>query len=304
MKSLKFMPLLWPDYSNENYISDIHSTVWMTTYQQVNLAKLCLEKSSSFKDYADYEGIGDATNEIIEKLTKDSNMIERKCNKCDKLHIKDDVPEEIRKLRPSFVNSKSKLGDLFKRVEETIDKFGGKVLNKRMTYKYAIDTQTSLAWRYEFQKFIAFLLISNDESYESLLFPCSIVENVWNTYIELGAYYRKFSSVMFPNQVINKESVLSYQGDIRELIEIYTKTLDQYKELFNCDPEKNGWDSAGERFSHLNTCENEDEDKIVINPKLNLDDPQKRIPINIFRLMTIIVLRITTKMPDIDAKII
>jgi len=64
--------------------------------------------------------------------------------------------------------------------------YGKETLVKRLSQKYGLEYNTAETWIFEFKKFFTLKLLEAEFEADWDLLPCSIVECVWSTYIELG----------------------------------------------------------------------------------------------------------------------
>jgi hypothetical protein len=265
---------MWPNYTHENYISDIHSTVWTTPIELARLIKDIDLKVMRSDKTIDIVKFGEVTNEAIGVF--------------EKTHAKKSVkPEKFSKtkFKPKFQKKTLDVNKIFKMYDN--NSVGDKTLHTRVVRKYALDNDTANAWILEFKKFFIIKLTQTDASNEENSFPSSIVENVWTTYMELGAFYRKFSNALFL-ETIYPESILSYQGNINDLTARYEKTLEIYNDFYGQEPIQDLWETSEQRFAHLSNDSGAIVEENAEDAKQNNnDDPNGRVSVNVYRVIAI-----------------
>jgi hypothetical protein len=276
--TLRPIRCLWPDYTHENYVSDNHSTIWVTP---IGLAKLIKDVNLKVRrndKTIDYVKFGELTNEAIITF--------------EKTHAKKPVkPEKFSqaKFKPKFQKKNLDVNKIFKLYDN--NSIGDKSLLTRVARKYALDNETATAWIMEFKKFFIIKLIQTDPSNEENSFPSSIVENVWTTYMELGNCYREFSNILF-QETVYPESILSYQGDIEQLTQRYSKTLELYQEFYGQEPILDLWETPEQRFAHLTNDSGAGVEVEHEESKQNTsDDPNGRVAVNVYRTFAVKVIR-------------
>lgn len=136
---------LWPKYTEKNYLSDYHSTVWVTPIQ---LAEIISELDKSLKTDKDAPSYAKCSKLTIQLLESQQN----------KQHLKEVIPTEFSEAKFKTKCKKnamtvSKIYDFF----EMFNK-GYPTLHSRLQTKYMLDPDTADAWMQEFRKFITLLL--------------------------------------------------------------------------------------------------------------------------------------------------
>lgn len=173
--------LLWPEYSHENYVSDCHSTIWVTPKQLIKLLRDIESAAKRGEKTISNKSFGDSTNSIITSFEKSVAVSSAKPADFSKA-----------KYKPSYQKKNLNVSKIFKAYD--MNSAGDKTLHQRLTTKYGIDNDTASAWIMEFKKFVTMLVAETDPACEGNSFPSSIVENVWATYAQLGDFYRELSS--------------------------------------------------------------------------------------------------------------
>lgn len=136
-------------------------------------------------------------------------------------------------------------------------------------------------------------MIETDPEVESNSFPSSIVEQTWNTFFELGFYYRASCEALFPDKFLFPESAITSLDNIGQVAKRYSETLVFYQDIFQEEPSRDFWESVEQRFPDapvlpngndegIGSMEEENEEKKI---QTGIDDPNKRIAVNIYRLV-------------------
>jgi hypothetical protein len=266
---------LWPEYSDENYLSDYHSTVWVTTSDLAKLSRKIDDDIKEKKIGLDLTAWGDLTNNVIESFQKFQHT--------EKLVIKnygkDKFKTFVEKKKPTIIKK------IYGKFE--VYSLGEKTLATRLQRKYMLDADTAIAWITEARKYITILLCETDPENTDHCFPPSVAECVIQTYAELGRRYADFSKSMF-GKLLLSESHHMMKGDLENYKKRYATTLEKYKKYYGDDAPKL-WETVENRFSnHINEngagLGDEDGESEVFC------DPNVRVAVNIHRLIAAKVL--------------
>ena len=146
------MPLLWPQYCEDNYKSDIQSIIYVTMLEKVKLVNECVKEGSQSTKLMDYARIGQLTNQIIENFSKEKSWKAADALKLKKIKVRDTYSEQ-----DSLLNEENKedsllnlsVDKIWKKITECLE--GLKTLHQRLTQKYGLDNDTALAWIMEFK---------------------------------------------------------------------------------------------------------------------------------------------------------
>ena len=136
---------LWPNYTEKNYLSDYHSTVWVTPIQ---LAEIISDLDKAMK--ADKEALSySKCSKLVIKLLEGQQK---------KQHVKEIILTEFSESKFKTKCKKnamtvSKIYDFF----EMFNK-GYPTLHSRLETKYMLDPDTADAWMQEFRKFLTLVI--------------------------------------------------------------------------------------------------------------------------------------------------
>lgn len=194
--------------------------------EKIDLVDECVRKGSKYSKSMDYIRIGKLTNNIIDsfsgkKTWKPADSLKMKKMKMEDLYEEKEYSNNEENFKGSVRNLP--IDKMWKKVSECLKGF--KSLHKRVAQKYGIDNDTALAWIVEFKKFFTLMLIESYRKIKWNCYPSSIVECVWTTYIELGRYFRNFSTKLFSNQIMYPKSVLKADEEDYESKFRINKTL-------------------------------------------------------------------------------
>ena len=263
------LPLVWPEYTHENYVSDCHSTIWVTPKQLIKLIRDIESAAKRGEKTISNKAFGEATNSIITSFEKSVAAKAVKPATFSKA-----------KFKPCYQKKNLNINKIFKQYD--MNTVGDKTLHQRLVRKYGLDNDTATAWVMEFKKFVTLLMAETDPSCEGNAFPSSVVENVWVTYAQLGEFYREFTSNLQIPRL--PESLLSSQQPPSVLMKRYTETLEKYKDYFGQDATECLWELPEVRFPNVKVSDLEDEE---VKDEPNFDDPHAAVAVNVYRVLAV-----------------
>lgn len=253
----------WPEYSHEEYTKDLKSVVWATPKQIESLTKNVNSKINKGAKVIEVEKLYESVKEGIDKYSKEKTFDLKKHKSFKK-----------GKYKPTCMKRKgTNVSKIYKKFEG--DSLGTQALRRVLAVKYGLDENTAKSWLFEFVKFITIKMIETDDDIQTNSFPCSIVECTWQTFYELGHYYRETCKFLFPDEIPPfPEAVVSSFQNYEECAKRYGQTLEMYNDLFQEEPNPEIWETVEQRFPQQN-----DDGK-----EADIDDPNKRVAFNAYRI--------------------
>lgn len=250
---------LWPEVDQQEYEVEINSLVWLTPKQIDDLVKFIDSKVESDITSIDTAELAKLAPEYLAAFQAESSVQIAKPKSFSKS-----------KYKISFKKNKATaVPKIFKIFEQ--ESYGNQCLVRRLSQKYGIDEATAKSWKIEFVKFLTLLIIETDAEVTSNSFPSSVVEQVWNTFTELGYYYRQTFTTIFGESYPTPESVLTSSHAGAETAQRYADTVKLYTEIFTEEPSSSVWEGADQRFQS---------DSAFLE-----DDNNRRLAVNVYRLL-------------------
>lgn len=265
----------WPTYSHNDYLVDLNSTVWVTPEQLKTLTlKVGAEVKKSSK-VIDIKSLTTNTEEAITKFQSEHKLAISKQKKFAKGKFKPTVAKKkattVKKIYGKFDN----------------ENLGSQALARVLQVKYGLDEPTAKSWIIEFVKFLTLKMIETDDSVDTNSFPCSIVEETWRTFFELGVYYRTTFGILFPDSPLPfPESVFSSYHNYEEVAKRYGQTLEKYQEIFEEEPNPAVWETLEQRFPNSSAAGNEQTLKLLATTPT-------RVAVNAFRYAATLMVKYT-----------
>jgi len=144
-------------------------------------------------------------------------------------------------------------------------------------------------------------MIETDESVETRVYPSSIVEAVWTTFYELRYYYQKTFADLFPDQELPfPESAITSFHNYEDAAKRYAETLEILQEITKEEPNPAVWETVEQRFPQSSAA---GQSKSV-ESMTPIDDPNRRVPVNIFRLTVSQMVKLSTTVANANELII
>lgn len=234
--------LFWPDYDAKELLMDFNWYVHVSVPTLIKIQEYVEGKAKLIKNISSTKvWISFATQTVkdLEDLGSEESIFyieNEQLNYSDKkIRLYDHTAWEVKDLYEKRISRDIEIYDL---------------LLKRIRSKFLVSEETAKAWMNEYFRFMLIFTHSLEKS-----FPWQWVEKVWTTHMEFSKEYKSYWVFLFGRMIYpHNYHLLEDWND--DLLELYKRTLSEYKDLLGIDPPNLYWESVEKRF-------NEEEMRIV-----------------------------------------